>query len=627
MQEDSDIVEHVAEFFVEHIENLKKIEKIIEDRENKSVPHDPVPHDPLQIDPLQIDPMHLRVMANYVFVMLKGLPKRSANLWISDFESRISGASTAEEIRALVIVMAAASKPLQATDGSGFYTKFLLGKLTQPPGVSLDAREEVKLAAMDKIANSLGILWCNLHKYSSDINDNAEIKQAWIELWRKPSIISSSAKLKGFHTGLAILADKIPNVANELTRVFDHYSDTAKARPSNEPELKSVGMCLGVLCRRLEENDQSAVESSLRNFLSHENSLPALANLKYVMLALRSKDAQVLTAIWATAILKKLITTEKQKEQKDVRSEIIKTVCDAFVSLGDRLPQKTATLIKIEMVQQIFQTQVAADIRKLAAVLERLPYGASSEEQAGASESTWKRLQDHIYKLLDDNENAEDLAYRDLAYAVSHLLAAHRKAGEPEGDRWEHNFRKFCKILADRARDESVSGDFEKRMEGIGQLGDRLPIEVPAEILKRVEELFSEYSKHPGDEGNRFVVVNSLRYIWQRFGTRSEERAQSDRKRAMDLWLRAAKPLVDTSQCGLIGPLVREEDKEEVVDLLKWPTCSVKDRASLVDQLKRVYNGEGEEFRDIWSFVKWAKAKGLDPETPPKALSSPWAPQ
>jgi len=77
--------------------------------------------------------------------------------------------------------------------------------------------------------------------------------------------------------------------------------------------------------------------------------------------------------------------------------------------------------------------------------------------------------------------------------------------------------------------------------------------------------------------------------------------------------------------CAAAASLVRSDDEtlRQVVDLLKWPTCSVEGREMLVKSLEKVVGGKfrqgNSELVDIWAVARWAEKKGLRPAEPPLA--------
>lgn len=63
--------------------------------------------------------------------------------------------------------------------------------------------------------------------------------------------------------------------------------------------------------------------------------------------------------------------------------------------------------------------------------------------------------------------------------------------------------------------------------------------------------------------------------------------------------------------------LVNEYTTQQLVDLLKLPTCVRQTRAVILEQLSNRYK---RPFVDVWEFVEWAEKNepGLDFTTPPR---------
>jgi hypothetical protein len=77
--------------------------------------------------------------------------------------------------------------------------------------------------------------------------------------------------------------------------------------------------------------------------------------------------------------------------------------------------------------------------------------------------------------------------------------------------------------------------------------------------------------------------------------------------------------------CSVAGALARRQDLEELLEVIKWPTCTREDRYKLIDRTLELAgesletNGErGTSSTDVWRFVEWAERRGLKPADAPE---------
>lgn len=97
----------------------------------------------------------------------------------------------------------------------------------------------------------------------------------------------------------------------------------------------------------------------------------------------------------------------------------------------------------------------------------------------------------------------------------------------------------------------------------------------------------------------------------ERFGAFSPQRG-----RALRCFL-ATFRMTANPPCGVAEPLlINPRAEPEELDLLKWPSCSARDREALLKRLRELSGLRPEG--DLWSFVAWAENEKLSPERPPR---------
>ena len=79
-----------------------------------------------------------------------------------------------------------------------------------------------------------------------------------------------------------------------------------------------------------------------------------------------------------------------------------------------------------------------------------------------------------------------------------------------------------------------------------------------------------------------------------------------------------------SAPCSILAPLIDDQNVPQILEVLKWPTCSPAGRDLLIE---RIGKREGQTFgqyyagtfkANVWGLVAWARRRGLDVDSPPK---------
>jgi len=192
----------------------------------------------------------------------------------------------------------------------------------------------------------------------------------------------------------------------------------------------------------------------------------------------------------------------------------------------------------------------------------------------------------------------------------------------------DYDFDILCVSLAGFAAEMSdhqvrdAAAIISKRLEGyfpeeLPMLLERLKTRLTlSEEQAMVKNVLAKMKENPSSMDHALLLLSSLddRVSPEMFGL------------TLPQWMAYARPLSEPS-CASVIPLIRDPKDYQVVDLLKWPTCSSESRDVLISRLDDLVqdatfgfkDANGEYHADIWGkFVPWAKSQGLDLESPPQ---------
>lgn len=70
----------------------------------------------------------------------------------------------------------------------------------------------------------------------------------------------------------------------------------------------------------------------------------------------------------------------------------------------------------------------------------------------------------------------------------------------------------------------------------------------------------------------------------------------------------------------VLAAMPGDRNLQQLIDLMKWPTCVGEVRAPLLTKLEQQ---TGQKFEgNVWNMVKWAQANGYDVTSPPRRPST-----
>jgi hypothetical protein len=343
---------------------------------------------------------------------------------------------------------------------------------------------------------------------------------------------------------------------------------------------------LGALVAKLESpENQFATGQVLRliNSTSDPHVLHRLAlALPFFPRKATESDAQAVCA----QVLKAMKNTADREEWQ--------LLAEALAGLHCTLSDADARAATAQLVQKIKETSNTEILNGLVKALAAFP-GRLSESDTNVI----------VNKLLERLKEERDISpLSDLAEALG---AFAEKMSE-------HDRREATGQVLQVMQDPHLVVGLGELAETLGAFPERLSDSdgkiVLSLLLKAIEKSPIEEVRQPLATGLGAVA----------------KRLPTPQKDAFTV-LREAIVGLPNPPCSAFLPLLGTEDLDRVVEILKWPTCTVDDRNRLIERIGQI---EGQDFEneiasqvdasfvaDTWSFANWARSKGFDISTPP----------
>ena len=311
----------------------------------------------------------------------------------------------------------------------------------------------------------------------------------------------------------------------------------------------------------------------------------------------------------------------------------LSSLASALESLGEKLPAAQAETLAQRLVAVMEETTAPLQLSSLASALESLGEKLPAEQ----AEPLAQRLVAAIEKTTESGQ---------LKYFASGLGSLGEKLTDAQA-------AKGAQRLVAVMEETTDSGQLGYLASGLGRLGDQLPAEQAAQGAERLvaamEATTSKYqltslASGLGSLGENLpaaqaaqgverlmaameTTTSNLQLTSVESGLKSlGEKVPADQAAAYFAWLLPRINSLAEPPCSITGSFARDErgSIQQIIDVLKWPTCSFEDREKLIERIAELKGdpfGERDKdgnFRvDFWDFVDWAENEGYDMKTPP----------
>ena len=341
-------------------------------------------------------------------------------------------------------------------------------------------------------------------------------------------------------------------------------------------------------------------------------------------------------------------------DSKDARSEFERAVAEIR-----RNPTAFRDLILGNALTALGRRLNVADARELAPLLlvdlEQMDREGRMRGDSEYSTPLWTLSQgiSALAKKIGDTDPQEAVrvllsAFRETRNEVA-LLGLSSSLKEIAGELSQAELRHLCEELLDQmgvAENESDCFASKPELEALtsrfNQSEARRAFEILFRWRERIKPTFvfwfggdlAQVSVRAGDIYAR-AVFSQLMTNSSTITTDTERRnwvdqltvveqgmgGQTSKEFYQELELLRSLP---SAPCQILAPLIDDQNVPQILEVLKWPTCSPAGRDVLVE---RVGKREGQTFGqynagtfkgDVWSLVNWARRRGLDVDSPPK---------
>lgn len=175
-------------------------------------------------------------------------------------------------------------------------------------------------------------------------------------------------------------------------------------------------------------------------------------------------------------------------------------------------------------------------------------------------------------------------------------------------DTAESTFGRIVDLMVSKRHSPAL----HKLAENLKALGEKLPPASAPTVADRIVDLMAGNQDH-----------YRLTLLSRGLGAPGQNLSDDFAGRSLQSLLSALYSIPEPP-CASATTLIRKANLQPIIDLLKWPTCSLEDRNQLIEKIGEV-TGEsfGREFdgkfqADLWTFIEWAAENGYDTDSPPR---------